>query len=69
MHTKRFNTFFKRCVQFRVGAFQRLPNISSLRREGKVNLRYGCKLKMSKGKGSILTILYKSFKNVRTFWT
>ena len=25
MHTKRFNTFFKRWVQFRVGAIPRLP--------------------------------------------
>ena len=27
MHTKRFNTFFKRWVQFRVGAIPRLPKI------------------------------------------
>ena len=26
MHTKRFNTFFKRWVQFRVGAISRLPS-------------------------------------------
>ena len=27
MHTKRFNTFFKRWVQFRVGAIPRLPKV------------------------------------------
>ena len=29
MHIKRFNTFFKRWVQFRVGAIPRLPKLAT----------------------------------------
>ena len=43
MHTKRLNTFFKRWVQFRVGAIPRLPFIRLIapfpQREGMTNLR------------------------------
>ena len=31
MHTKRFNRFFKRWVQFRVGAIPSLPKISDVK--------------------------------------
>ena len=31
MHSKRFNTFFKRWVQFRLGSIPRLPNFIAYR--------------------------------------
>ena len=36
MHTKRFNTLYKRWVQFRVGAIPRLPVKDDLYLRGKV---------------------------------